>query len=114
MDVAEEVSGVKQRTCLYSGAVWSPNWLTGTAAWGLLPSRSAEPKGLDVAARLRRLVVTAPTSVEAPAPEVALKELLRGRGRLRGGPRWSGVDLAPYRSNLVSLPGEPGGVSQSR
>ena len=29
-----------------------------------------------VAARLRCLVVTAPTSVGAPSPEVALKELL--------------------------------------
>ena len=29
-----------------------------------------------VAAHLRRLVMTAPTSVGAPSPEVALKELL--------------------------------------
>ena len=73
----------KQRTCLYNDAVWSLNWLSGTAAWGLSPSRPAEQNEQDVAARLRRLVVTAPTSVGASAP---------------------GVDLAPYSSNLVSLP----------
>ena len=91
----------KQRTCLYNDAVWSLNWLSGTAAWGLPPSRHAERKGQAVAARFR-LVVTAPTSVGAPALEVALKELLRGRGVYEVGP--AGVDLAPYRSNLVSLP----------
>ena len=47
----------KQRKCLYNDAVWSPNRLTGTATWGLPPSRPAEPKGQDVAARrqLKRL-----------------------------------------------------------
>ena len=55
-----------------------------------------------MAAGLRRLVATAPTSVGAPVPEVALKELLRGRGVYEVGP--SGVDLAPCSSNLVSLP----------
>ena len=51
---------------------------------GLLPKPShTEPKRQDVAARLRRLVVTAPTSVGAPAPEKALTELLRGRGAQR-------------------------------
>ena len=57
----------------------------------------ADLNGHEVAARLRRSVVTAPASVGAPAPEVALKEFRRGRGV------YEVVDLAPYRSNLVSL-----------
>ena len=46
--------------------------------------------------------MTTPTSVGAPSPEVALKDKLRGRGVYEVGP--AGVDLAPYRSSLVSLP----------
>ena len=79
------------------------------ALWNLLrgaihPAVAPIKVGEEVAARLRRLVVTAPTSVGAPAPETALKELLRGRGVCEVAP--SGVDLAPYRSNLVSLPAD--------
>ena len=64
----------EQRTRMYNDAVWALNWLFGTAAWG------PDKKGNEVAARLRRLVFTVPTSAEAPVPEAALWELLRGRG----------------------------------
>ena len=92
----------KQRTRFYKDAVWSLNWLSRTGAWGLPPGNPADQSGHQVAARLRRLVVTTPTSVGALVPDVALTELLRGRGVYEVGP--SGVDLAPYLSNLVSLP----------
>ena len=44
------------------------------------PSRRGQGRGSLIASVL---VVTAPTSVGAPAPEKALKELLRGRGAQR-------------------------------
>ena len=62
----------------------------------------ARHKMHEVAARLRRSMFTVPTSAAAPVPEAALRKFLRG-GRVHevGSTR---VDLAPYRSKLVSLP----------
>ena len=77
----------KQRTRVYNDAVWSLNWLSGTAPLGPPPGNPANQNGHEVAARSRRFFVTAPTSVGAPVPEVALKELLRGRGVYEVAPR---------------------------
>ena len=81
---------------MYNDAVWSLNWRSGTAAWRPRPGNPAGHKGDDVAVRLRRVVFTAP-----PVRDAAPRELLGGGGVYEVGP--SGVDLAPYRSNLVSL-----------
>ena len=101
MEVAEEVSGANKEPVSTMMLYGPSNSLSGAAAWGRPSSRPADQNGQGVAARLRRVVMTTQTSVGAPSPEVALKELLRGQGVYEVGA--AGVDLAPHRSNLVSL-----------
>ena len=81
---------------LFGLSIGFPGLLRGV----IHPAILLDKKVKEVAGRLRRLVFSAPTSAEPPVPEVALRELLRGRGVYEVGP--SGVDLAPYRSNLLS------------
>ena len=82
---------------MYNDAVWSLNWLSGTAAWRHPPGNPARHKGHEVAARLRRLVFSEPTSAEAPVPEADLM----AEESTRWAPR---VWISRHTVQLVSLP----------
>jgi len=94
-----------------NACIWGLNWLSGTHSWGS-PSTGAMANKYthmqvtavqsEVVARIEHLVSDRVRPADAPSPEAAFRELLRGKALY--GTDLADTNLAPYQFEIMSLP----------